>query len=88
MTAGFKNDTNNASNMTDLTAPKVNLKSPFPVTPQKEFVRKNSTIMITPEKPSKCVEKGKCVPSEKLSEIPKDNRTKTSNKSNLSIPTC
>ena len=63
ITAGFKNDTNNISNMTNLTAHKVILKSPFPVTSQKEFVKKNSIVKITPEKPSKCVVKENCVPS-------------------------
>jgi len=57
ITARLKNDTNNISNMTNPTAHKVILKSPFPVTPQKEFVRNIPTIEITPEKQSKCVEK-------------------------------
>ena len=63
MTAGFNNDINNISNMTNPTATRVNMKPPFPVTPQKEFVKKNSTVEITLDKQSKCVENENCVPS-------------------------
>ena len=46
-TAGFNNDINNISNMTNQTATKV----------------KNSTVEITPDKQSKCVENENCMPS-------------------------
>ena len=84
MIAEFKSDTNNVSNKTNLTAPEANLKLPFPVTPQKGLIEKNSTVKVTPEKPRKSVEERNCVPSSKSSERPKENSTKTSKKSNLS----
>ena len=56
MKAGFKSDTNNVSNKTNLTNPEVNLKSPFHVMPQKGLIEKNSTVKVTPEKPSKSEE--------------------------------
>ena len=57
MRAGFKSDTNNVSNKTNLTAPEVNTKSPFPIMPQKGLIEKNSTVKVTSEKPSKSREK-------------------------------
>ena len=60
MTAGFKSDTNNVSNKKNLTNPEVNLKSHFPFTQQKGMIEKNSTVKVTPEKPSKSVGEKMC----------------------------
>ena len=63
MTAGLNNDINNISKMTNQTATRINIKPRFPVTPQKIFIKKNSTVEITPDEQGKCVKNENCVPS-------------------------
>ena len=53
ITAGFNNDINNISKMTNQTTTRVNMTPSFPVTPQKNLFKKNSTVEITPDKQSK-----------------------------------